>query len=196
VSLRKQNWLLSGGIGSGKSTVRRIFEKYGVNTVDADSLGHEVIGPGGTAVADVSARWPETFHGGSIDRTRLGEIVFADPDELRALERLTHPHIFALIEERVSGFQGPVIVEIPLLVQPFENSWQRMVVDADDETRLIRAVSRGQAESDVRNRMVSQPKRVEWLAAADLVIPNHGSVHEIEESVAFLARHLFAVQGA
>ncbi|MEX0797434.1 MAG: dephospho-CoA kinase [Acidimicrobiia bacterium] len=178
------NWLLCGGIGSGKSVVRKLFEVHGLSTIDADSVGHEVIQTGGAGVAAVSKAWPEVVVGGEIDRKELGAIVFADPAALAKLEGITHPHIFALIEERLSSLALPVVVEIPLLVQPFSGSWRRIVVDTTDDLRLERAVARGLEEKEALRRMASQPSRQQWLAAADLVVPNSGSIEDLEEATA------------
>ena len=176
------NWLLSGGIGSGKSVVRGVFEDHGLSTIDADSVGHEVLQPGGIGVAAVSEAWPDVVVDGEVDRKRLGAIVFADPAELAKLEGITHPHIFSLIERRLSSLAPPVVVEIPLLVQPFPENWLRIVVDASDEVRLQRAIARGLEKEQALRRMGSQRSRQQWLAAADLVVPNHGSIEELEKA--------------
>jgi dephospho-CoA kinase len=122
--------------------------------------------------------------GDEVDRKKLGAIVFADPAALAKLEGITHPHIFALIEERLSKLGPPVVVEIPLLVQPFSGAWRRIVVDTTDDLRLARAVARGLEEEQVLRRMASQPSRQQWLAAADLVVPNSGSIEDLEEATA------------
>jgi dephospho-CoA kinase len=178
------NWLLCGGIGSGKSAVRLLLEAHGVNTIDADAVGHEVLAVGGDAFSEVAAEWPSVLVGGTIDRAALGRIVFSDPEELRKLEALTHPHIFSLIEGRVRSLQPPVVVEVPLLAQPFESPWARMVVDAPEELRVERAVERGIDRQDVLRRIVQQPTRAQWLAAADLVIPNHRDLTDLDDTVA------------
>jgi dephospho-CoA kinase len=183
MSSRHRGWLLAGGIGSGKSTVRQLLEENGIATIDADSVGHEVLSEGGGAVTEVSALWPEVVVDGGIDRRRLGEVVFADPDALKRLEIITHPHIFSIIAARVDELGAPVVIELPVLTQPFGNPWPRIVVDAPDGLRMRRAVARGQTEEDVRKRMRSQPSRGEWLAAADMVIPNHLDLRRMEEAV-------------
>ena len=176
-------WLLCGGIGSGKSAVRRILQNLGISTIDADAVGHEVLEPGGAANKAVAEAWPEVVVGGIVDRTRLGGLVFNDSAALSRLEAITHPHIFALISERIEELNPPVVVEIPLLIDPFAGSWSRMVVDALDRLRVERSVSRGMDREDVTARMASQPSRKEWLATADLVIPNHGDLDVLEETM-------------
>lgn len=183
VADRQLNWLLCGGIGSGKSAVRGFFADHSVHTIDADSVGHEVLAPGGAAVADVAARWPEVLIEGRVERAALGRIVFADQRALRTLEAMTHPHIFSIIRDRVERREGPVVVEVPVLTQPFDPPWPRMVVDAPDELRVERAVARGLDHESVLQRMASQPTRGEWLAAADLVIPNSGDLGDLAGAV-------------
>jgi dephospho-CoA kinase len=179
VSSRHRNWLLTGGIGSGKSEVRRLLDGPGLLTIDADSIGHSVLVEEGFGA--VSARWPQVVIDGAIDRKSLAAIVFHDRAELAELEALTHPLIFGRIRAESEGFTGIVVVEMPL-IDP-DLGWPSMVVDANDETRIERAVTRGMGRAEVESRMASQPTRGEWLASADLVIPNHGSLLDLEETV-------------
>lgn len=188
---RYRNWLLSGGIGSGKSLVRGMFEDHGLATIDADSVGHEVLASDQVALDAVAARWPSVERAGAIDRKALAEIVFADRNELRALEAITHPRIFDLIGKTVGDQNGPVIVEIPVLGQPFPGLWRRMVVDASDETRIARAMERGGTREDVERRMAMQPNRAEWLASADVVIPNASDFDALRLGVAAVVAELF-----
>ena len=179
MSSRQRRWLLSGGIGSGKSEVRRILHDLGVYTIDADTVGHRVLE--GPALAPVAERWPEVIKDGTIDRAALARIVFSDLAELRELETITHPLIFGRIEAELEGFADAVVVEMPLITGL--EGWRRMVVDAWDEVRLERAVQREMSREDVVARMASQPSRSEWLALADLVIPNHGSLFDLVGTV-------------
>lgn len=179
----QRRWVLSGGIGSGKSEVRRILSDLGVRTVDADSVAHVVIEPDGTAFEAVAARWPEVVTDGRIDRRALGAIVFADETQLRELEEFVHPAIFGRIVADVEDFQDAVVVEVAILNHRLTGDWGRVVVDAPVDMRVSRAVARGLAEEEVRSRMAMQPTRSEWLAAADLVIPNRGSIGDLESAV-------------
>jgi dephospho-CoA kinase len=179
-------WLITGGIGSGKSEVRRLLAKRGIHTIDADAVGHAVLADEG--FSPVTERWPSVVLEGEIDRKTLAQIVFADPGELRALEAITHPLIFGRIEADLEGFSGAAVVEMPIVAPSMD--WPAIVVDADDEIRVRRAMQRGMDEADVRRRMASQPSRAEWLAAADLVVPNHGDIHELETTVAPLGDYL------
>ena len=181
-----RRWLLTGGIGSGKSEVRRLLEEHGIRTIDADSVGHAVLEH--EALPAVAKRWPDVVVNGVVDRSRLAEIVFAQPAELAELEAITHPLIFGRMEAELEGFEGIAVVEVPLIITGW--GWPRMVVDATDEIRLQRTVARGMSRDDVQRRMASQPSRAEWLEAADLVIPNHGTLGELEATVEKLSSYL------
>ena len=181
-----RRWLLTGGIGSGKSEVRRLLEKAGIRTIDADSVGHAVLRD--EAFQAVSERWPDVVVDGAIDRSRLAGIVFADPRELAALEAMTHPLIFGRIESELEASAGVAVVEMPLI--DAAPGWPRMMVDATDETRIRRAVARGMSRDEVLRRIASQPSRAEWLASGDLIIPNHGSLEELGAAVATLSAYL------
>jgi dephospho-CoA kinase len=183
MSPRQPRWILCGGIGSGKSEVRRILDNLGVRTIDADSVGHSVLEPGGDAFEPVAERWPTAVSEGRIDRKALGVIVFSDGAELEALERVTHPLIFGRIRSDVEGFPGPVAVELPVLNDSLGEGWRRIVVDAPDVLRLSRAMARGLSDEEARSRMASQPSRGEWLATADLVIPNWKGLDELADVV-------------
>ena len=181
-----RRWLLTGGIGSGKSEVRRLLEEHGIRTIDADSVGHEVLRE--EALQEVSKHWPDVVVDGVVDRSRLAEIVFSQPAELAELEAITHPLIFGRIEAELEGFEGIAVVEAPVI--DFGANWARMVVDTPDETRVQRAVARGMRSEDVKRRMGSQPGRAQWLAAADLVVPNQGSLGKLSETVDVLVAYL------
>jgi dephospho-CoA kinase len=190
VSSSDGRWLITGGIGSGKSEVRRLLGANGIRTIDADGVGHMVLAQ--EALGPVSGRWPDVVLEGQIDRKSLARIVFANPDELRALEEITHPMIFGRIRDELEGFPGVAAVEMPLL--DADLGWPRMVVDARDEVRLRRAMNRGMSEAEVRERMAAQPSRSRWLAGAALVVPNHGSRDELRKAVEQLAHHLVGVR--
>jgi dephospho-CoA kinase len=179
-------WLLTGGIGSGKSEVRRLLEQHGIRTVDADSVGHSILEH--EAFEAVSKTWPVVVVDGVIDRSSLARVVFAEPEELRALEAITHPLIFDRIETELEGFDGVVVVEMPLI--DTDMGWPRIVVDSLEEVRIRRAVGRGMDPDDVQRRLAAQPSRAMWLGSADLVVPNHGNLRDLEQTTATLARYL------
>ncbi|HEU4320761.1 MAG TPA: dephospho-CoA kinase [Acidimicrobiia bacterium] len=190
MSSEQHRWVLSGGLASGKSTVRVLLAEAGVTTVDADSVGHDVLAPDGPAFPQVADRWPEVITDGAVDRRALAGVVFNDMSQLRELEGITHPHIFDRINDRVKDLTGPVVVEIPVLGHGLGDGWRRVLVDARDEVRLERAVERGMGRADALARMDSQPSRAEWLSLADLVIPNNASLDELRAAVAAVVPHL------
>ena len=174
--------MVGGGIGAGKGVVARLFAELGFTVITADLVGHAVLEPGGAAFDEVAGRWPSVVVDGRIDRSRLAAVVFADADELEALEAMTHPAIISAIGERVSGAPGPVVVEVPVPLA-LGDDWHRVLVDADEELRVERAVARGGEAADVRRRVAAQPDRAAWLDWADHVILNEGTLEELAEGV-------------
>lgn len=178
-----RRWVISGGIGSGKSAVRRLLDEFGFHTVDADSVGHEVLAEGGDAAREVARRWPQVLGEDGIDRAELAAIVFSDHMELGELQRITHPHIFGAIAARIQGIPDPVAVEIPLIEHGLEGEWMRIIVDCRDELRISRLVKRGMEKEEALRRMSAQPPRCQWLAEADVVIPNHDGQEDLRTAV-------------
>jgi dephospho-CoA kinase len=165
--------LLSGGIGSGKSTVGELLRARGALVVDADAIGHQVLEPGGEAFTAVAEAWPSVVVEGIIDRSRLAEIVFSDPTELDRLESMTHSAIRRRISEVIAGStQEVVVVEVPLLTDFMGPGWVRVVVDADVDVRLERLRRRGVDRDDALRRMNVQPDRQVWRTSADFVVDN------------------------
>jgi dephospho-CoA kinase len=162
--------LLSGGIGSGKSTVGRLLAARGVQVIDADLIGHEVLGPEGAAAEAVARQWPVALSDGKVDRAKLAAIVFHDADELDMLESLTHPLIRGRIEQMIGD--GEVAVEVPLLTDFMGDGWTRVVVDAPLETRIQRLLFRGMSLEDIERRIGSQPSPDDWRRWADHVLTN------------------------
>ncbi|NNL13097.1 MAG: dephospho-CoA kinase [Acidimicrobiia bacterium] len=177
--------VLSGGIGAGKSAVARSIEARGIPVIHADTIGHAVLEPEGEAFHAVSAWWPEILLDGHIDRSRLAQIVFEDPQALRQLESMTHPAIAARILNLVAAEEAAdlVVVELPLLLPILGDGWTRVVVDAPLETRKQRLVARGMDEVDIEARMAAQPSPQEWTDAAEFVIGNGGSLEDLETEV-------------
>ncbi|WP_327322917.1 dephospho-CoA kinase [Streptomyces sp. NBC_01210] len=181
---------LTGGIGAGKSEVSRLLVSYGAVLIDADKIAREVVEPGTPGLAAVvEAFGPEILAAdGTLDRPRLGSIVFSDPDRLAALNAIVHPLVGARSME-LEGTAGPdavVIHDVPLLT---ENSLATLydlviVVDASPETQLDRLVRlRGMAESEARARMAAQATREQRRDIADLVIDNDGPLEQLEPQV-------------
>jgi dephospho-CoA kinase len=181
--------VLGGGIGAGKSRVAEFLADHGFVVISADLLGHDVLEPDGAAFAEVAGRWPAVVRDGRIDRSALAAIVFVEPSELAELERMTHPHIVDAIRERAANVNGPLVLEVPVML-PLDGDWLRVFVDADEEARIDRAVSRGGHPGDVRLRAAAQADRAAWLAWADEVIVNDGSEEELRRAVEALMERL------
>jgi dephospho-CoA kinase len=188
---------LTGGIGSGKSTVAQLMAARGVAVVDADALAREVVAPGGPAYRDVAAAWPEAIAAdGTVDRKRLGAIVFGDPAARARLEAITHPRIAAAADARLAALAAEghrlALYEATLLVE--SGRWREfgglIVVTASTETQIARAMardglSRGQAEARVRAQLPTEEK----VRLATHVIDNDGTRAATEAQVeALLAK--------
>ncbi|MFF3557009.1 dephospho-CoA kinase [Streptomyces tsukubensis] len=181
---------LTGGIGAGKSEVARLLESYGALRIDADRIAREVVEPGTEGLAAVVAEFGDGIlrPDGSLDRPKLGAVVFADPDRLAALNAIVHPLVAARSKELADAAPADAVVvhEVPLLT---ENGLAPrydlvVVVDADPATRVDRLVRlRGMTESDARARMAAQAGREERRAVADLIIDNDGPRDELEPRV-------------
>jgi dephospho-CoA kinase len=181
---------LTGGIGAGKSEVSRLLSSYGAVLVDADRIAREVVEPGTPGLAAVVAEFGEEVLApdGSLDRPKLGGIVFSDPERLRALNAIVHPLVRdrSAALEHAAGPDAVVVHDVPLLA---ENNLAPLydvvvVVDAAQETQLDRLVRlRGMTEDDARARMAAQATREQRLAVADAVIDNDGPLEALEPQV-------------
>ncbi|NGN69740.1 dephospho-CoA kinase [Streptomyces sp. A7024] len=188
---------LTGGIGSGKSEVSRLLGSYGAVVIDADKIAREVVAPGTPGLAAVVAEFGEgvLLPDGSLDRPKLGSIVFADPDRRAALNAIVHPLVGARSAqlEEAAGPDAVTVHDVPLLA---ENGLAPLydlviVVDVAPETQLDRLVRlRGMAEEEAKARMAAQATRDERLAVADIVIDNEGSLERLAERVAEVWREL------
>ena len=176
--------VLTGGLGAGKSTAARRFRELGAVVIEADRVGHEVLAPDGEASGPVAARWPQVVRAGRIDRAVLARVVFADAEELSALEAITHPAIRAEIARRVhDAGTRPVVVETPVSAVLPEDEWVIVVVAASLATRLLRAVDRGLSADDAAARASHQPSDAEWSALGDHVLVNDGNVDDLRSAV-------------
>jgi dephospho-CoA kinase len=174
---------LTGGIGSGKSTVAAALEERGAAVVDADAISREIMEPGGLAYGPVVERFgPRILHeDGRVDRPALAALVFGDSDALAALNGITHPLIGQVMAERMAEAAGRsqiVVLDIPLLNIATKDRFTFsavVVVDTPEDVAVRRLVSqRGFSEEDARGRMAAQISREERRKLADLVIDNSG----------------------
>jgi dephospho-CoA kinase len=176
--------LLTGGIGTGKSSVGELLRARGALVIDADEVGHKVLEPEGAAFRLVAETWPAVVVDGLIDRKKLADIVFRDPAELERLESFTHLAIRQLIAETIESTPHQVVVvEVPLLTDFMGAGWLRVVVDVDPELRMERLQKRELDEQDVARRIAAQPERDEWTASAEVVLDNSGDVEALGRQV-------------
>jgi len=181
---------LTGGIGSGKSTVAEMLAARGAVIVDADVLAREVVEPDGPAYAGVVERFGPAVVGsdGALDRPALADIVFSDPAALADLNALTHPPVRALIAARLAAEDAGdavVVLVIPLLVESGRYPTDAVaVVDCPEDVAVRRLVQhRGMTEGAARRRVSAQASRSARLAIADHVIRNDGSFQELAREV-------------
>ncbi|NEK96233.1 dephospho-CoA kinase, partial [Modestobacter muralis] len=166
---------LTGGIGSGKSTVAALLAERGAQVVDADRIAREVVEPGTPGLAAVAAEFGEGVLAadGALDRGALASIVFGDTAARARLDGIVHPLVRARAAELVAAAPADAVVvqDVPLLVETGQaGSYDLvLVVEADPDTRVQRLVGRGLSAEDARARMASQASDEERRAVADVV---------------------------
>ena len=181
---------LTGGIGAGKSEVSRRLAAQGAIIIDADAIAREAVAPGTPGLAQVSAAFgPDIVRtDGTLDRERLGEIVFADPAKLAQLNGIVHPLVGKRMNELECSAEADAIVvhDVPLIA---ENGLAPgydvvVVVDTPPALQIDRLVKlRGMSEEQAQARMAAQATREQRLAIADFVIDNSGSLGELDRQV-------------
>lgn len=191
---------LTGGIGSGKSTVSRLLSAYpGVVLVDADLIAREVVEPGTPGLAAVVEEFgPAVLRpDGTLDRDALGALVFSDETRRKALSAILHPLIGDLSAQRWAEAEAAgarvLLHDVPLLVEAhLEGGYDEVVVvDVPVEVQVQRLVElRGMAEADAQVRIATQADRTTRLASATRVLDNSGTVEQLSVQVRALARDL------
>jgi len=190
---------LTGNIASGKSEVARMLAERGATLIDADVLAREAVRPETQALKDIVKRWGKDVlkKDGSLDRAALRQIVFADQDELDALNRIVHPGVTRLRDREIARAKERgdqiVVCVIPLLFERnlVEEFDAIVLVDAPRPLRLERMVAaRGIEETDAMNMIASQMPAELKRARADFVIENTGSLEDLEHDVDALWRSL------
>ncbi|MCS6207026.1 dephospho-CoA kinase [Shewanella baltica] len=192
---------LTGGIGSGKTTVANLFAAEGITLVDADIVAREVVAPGSKGLEVIVTHFgaeiltPE----GELDRAKLRQRIFSHPEEREWLNQLLHPMIrqemLAQVEKATSAY---VIMVVPLL---FENGLDRLVnrtlvVDISPELQINRTVKRDNVDaSQVNNIISSQCSRSEKLARADDIIDNQGEISSLKREVLALHQRYLQLSG-
>ncbi|HSV36879.1 MAG TPA: dephospho-CoA kinase [Ramlibacter sp.] len=192
---------LTGGIGSGKSTVLQMLAQLGAATIDADAISRSTTASGGAAITGILARFGPEFitADGALDRTRMRERAYADPEARRQLEAIIHPLVgqesARQVQAALDAGVACIVFDIPLLVE--SGRWRAqvdrvMVVDCAPQTQVDRVVLRsGLTADEVRAIMAAQASRAQRLAAADIVICNEGlSLDALRDNVVQVARRL------
>lgn len=189
---------LSGGIGSGKSTVAKIFADLGAVVIDADAIAKEVLEPGQVGYENVLLAFGETLLDtfGNIDRKILASLVFQDAEKLLKLESIVHPAVITRVSEIRESLPDTSIVvyDTPLLVEKqLQDQFDEvLIVSADEDIRKERLVQRGLDLADIEARMANQVTDIQRTAVADFVIINNGSMKELREQVAKVWQQLSA----
>jgi dephospho-CoA kinase len=193
---------LTGGIGSGKSTVSALLAARGAVVVDADRIAREVVAPGTPGLAQVVEAFGEAVVAadGSLDRQALAAIVFGDAQARARLDGIVHPLVRARSVELLATVpEGAVVVnDVPLLVETGQAASYDLVlvVEADPATRISRLVQRGLSAEDARARMAAQATDEQRRAVADVVLDNSGTQEELAEQVdRFWAERVAPVAG-
>jgi dephospho-CoA kinase len=176
---------LTGGIGSGKSTVAGFLARRGAAIIDADAISRSLTAPGGRAMAAIASTFGESMLGsdGAMNRQAMRERIFRDPQAKRQLEQIIHPLVNQITAEQaqaaVQSGHGVLVFDVPLLVESGER-WRKqvdrvMVVDCDTETQTQRVMARsGLSAEEVKRIVAQQASRAQRLACADLVVVNQG----------------------
>ncbi len=194
---------LTGGIGSGKSTVSAALAGLGAVVVDADAIVHDLQSPGQVVLAEMVELLGDGILNpdGTLDRQAVADVVFNDKEKLDALGAIVHPRVGEELQRRVEEQRttdNVVVLDIPLLA---ESGWEEIVgtivVDLDPEVAIARLIEhRGFAEADARARIANQASREDRLAKATWVVDNSGTPAELQPRVADLWADLVARRDA
>jgi dephospho-CoA kinase len=182
--------VVTGGIGSGKSEVTRLFDELGAVVIDADVLAREVVAAGTPGLEEIVRTFGPDLVGpdGELDRPAMGRRVFADPTARTQLEAIIHPRVRQRGGEiEAEAPEDAVVVhDIPLLVETAQADRfdAVVVVDVPEELQVQRLADRGMDEEDARSRIRAQASREERLAVADYVIDNKGTREDLRPQVA------------
>lgn len=185
--------VLTGGIASGKSAVSERFENLGVPVVDTDVIARELVQPGQPALAAIVSTFGPGIldEKGRLDRRRMRQIIFSDPDSKYRLESILHPAIGAAVEHQILSLDALYcILVVPLLAESGRYRWadRVLVVDVDEETQIVRLAARDQVDrQQAEAALKAQASREQRLALADDIVENTCSLQELDRAV--LALH-------
>ena len=183
---------LTGGIGSGKTAVSDTFKSLGIDIVDADVSSRRVVEKGQPALDEIQAHFGDGIldSENNLDRAKLREIIFKNPQERVWLEKLLHPKIAEHIKDQLESSNSPYCVLVsPLLLETEQKSYCSfvLVVDVPEESQIARTAKRdGVSEEQVKNIISAQIDREKRLEQADEIIINDGSMEELKEKVVVL----------
>lgn len=184
---------LTGGIGSGKSTVAALFQKHGAGIIDTDEIAHQLTQADGAAIPAIRNSFGDAYISadGRLERKKMRDLIFSDPPAKQKLENLLHPLIFAQTQQQLQQHQAPyVILVVPLLAESpeFKKLAQRtLVVDCGVDHQLNRVIQRSNMSTTEAQNIISQQiSRAERLQLADDIIHNDGDLTELSEQVAVL----------
>lgn len=175
---------LTGGIGTGKSLCTEFLQNKNIHIIDADSVGHSVLLPGGAAYDEVSSAFGCLNPDGTINRRELGAIVFSSPNKLELLNTITHPAIKKLIVDEINAHTGIIVLECALL---YESGFDSLVnetwlVCTKNSIRESRIMKRDNLSIEaVRARIASQSEYMDAFKNADVIITNNGSTADLEK---------------
>jgi len=181
--------VLTGGIASGKSAVSACFEKLGVPVVDTDIIARQVVEPGSPALERIASEFGGGFldAGGGLNRTKMRQAIFSDPDLKSRLEAILHPLIGKEVLQQVNQLDSPYcIIVIPLYAESSVYAWidRVLVVDAIEDTQIERVMDRdGISRDQARAILNAQAGRQDRLALADDILDNSGDLSELPEKV-------------
>ena len=179
---------LTGGIGSGKTSIANCFAELGVSLIDADLIAHSLTAPGGIAIPAIRNTFGDAIitPDGAMDRNKMRALAFSDPLHKTRLEAILHPLIRAQAEYEITQATGPYIIYVvPLLVESGNRDVSRiLVVDCEEQVQVERVCARnGLTESQVRAIMANQASRHDRCAAADDIIINQGKFSELKAEI-------------
>jgi dephospho-CoA kinase len=195
---------LTGGIGSGKSTVAAMFEKLGAGIIDTDIIAHSLTQAGGEAIAAIRAAFGNGYvtGDGALDRVKMRGLIFSDAAAKQRLEQIIHPMIFEHAKAQLRQLQAKpyILVVVPLLPESpkYQQLVQRiLVVDCDENTQVARVVGRSNmTEEEARAIIARQTRRADRLRLADDVIRNEASLDSLSGQVAVLHERYVTMQSS
>ncbi len=194
---------LTGGIGSGKSTVAELFVQQGAGLIDTDVIAHHLTRANGKAITAIRAAFGNEYitDAGALDRTKMRGLIFSDVAAKQQLERILHPLILEQAKTQLQQLKTKpyIIMVVPLLPEsPFQQLAQRvLVVDCDENTQVARVIARSRmSETEVRSIVAQQTSRAERLQLADDVIHNETGLDSLASQVKVLHAQYLRMQNS